>query len=144
MNQKDKENLKNGGAIGLLGALGTLGAAGLTTGIAASMLFSKTLPRPKQTSQDIIDEFADRAKMEEYMVKMAPVLMALGVPEIQATVSAVIADCAYTSPADIFGSVIQKDYHLLPAHRLLQPGRPHHGRGCGTRGEKMPGQDRRR
>lgn len=234
MNQKDKENLKNGGAIGLLGALGTLGAAGLTTGIAASMLFSKTLPRPKQTSQDIIDEFADRAKMEEYMVKMAPVgewmerqkpenvfirshdglrlhalylpaaepskklailhhgftshapdsaahakffheqgfevlmldmrahgesegkyvgfgildrfdtldwihyaqqrfgkdvkvvlhgvsmggatvLMALGVPEIQATVSAVVADCAYTSPADIFGSVIQKDYHLPPA-----------------------------
>ena len=32
----------------------------------------------------------------------AAALMALGLPEIQETVSAVIADCAYTSPADIF------------------------------------------
>ena len=64
MNQKRKTMLFTGGA---------LGAAGLTTGIASLMLFSKTLPRPKGTSQDIIDEFADRAKMDEYAVKMAPV-----------------------------------------------------------------------
>ena len=195
---------------------------------------SKTLPRPKGTDPEIIDEFADRAKMEEYAVKMAPVgewmqaqtmehvfirsqdglnlhalyipaespsgklvilhhgftshavdngthakffheqgyevllldlrahgesegkyvgfgildrfdtlewvrygrkrfgedvkivlhgtsmggatvLMALGLPEIQETVSAVIADCAYTSPGDIFSHVIQRDYHLPPA-----------------------------
>ncbi len=234
MNQNEKPGFASAGALGALGALGAIGAAGLTTGIAANMLFKRTLPRPKGTSQDIIDEFADRAKMEEYMVKMAPVgewmekqtledvfirardgirlhafylaaaepskklvilhhgftshaadnathakffheqgyevllldlrahgesegnyvgfgildrfdtlewirwgrerfgadvkivlhgtsmggatvLMALGLPEIQETVSAVIADCAYTSPADIFSHVIQKDYHLPPA-----------------------------
>ena len=225
MSKKRKTMLFTGGA---------LGAAGLTAGIASVMLFCKTLPRPKVTSQDIIDEFADRAKMDEYAVKMAPVgewmekqelkhifirsrdglnlhalylaapqhsgklvilhhgftshaidnsthakffheqgyevllldlrahgesdgkyvgfgildrydtlewvrygrervgkdvrivlhgtsmggatvLMALGLPEIQESVSAVIADCAYTSPADIFAHVIRKDYHLPPA-----------------------------
>jgi hypothetical protein len=45
----------------------------------------------------------------------ATVLMALGLPEIQKRVSAVIADCAYTSPAEIFAHVIQKDYHLPTA-----------------------------
>ena len=218
----------------LLASGGTLGAAGLTAGIASTILFRKTLPRPKGVDMDIVDQFADRAKMEEYMVKMAPVgewmekqkfenvyilsrdglylhalylaadkpsdriaifhhgftshavdnaahakffheqgyevllldlrahgesegeyvgfgvldrfdtlewvryvrerfgknikivlhgtsmggatvLMALGLPEIQETVSAVIADCAYTSPADVFSSVIQKDYHLPPS-----------------------------
>jgi fermentation-respiration switch protein FrsA (DUF1100 family) len=213
---------------------GALGAAGLSTGIASAILFSKTLPRPKGTDPAIIDEFADRAKMDEYAVRMAPVgewleaqpqehifirsrdglnlhaiyipaespskklvllhhgftshavdnathayffheqgyevllldlrahgesdgkyvgfgvldrfdtlewvrygrerfgedvqivlhgtsmggatvLMALGLPEIQGTVSAVIADCAYTSPSDIFAHVIRKDYHLPPA-----------------------------
>ena len=218
----------------LLASGGTLGTAGLTAGIASTILFRKTLPRPKGVDLDIVDQFADRAKMEEYMVKMAPVgewmekqkfenvyilsrdglylhalylaadkpsdriaifhhgftshavdnaahakffheqgyevllldlrahgesegeyvgfgvldrfdtlewvryvrerfgknikivlhgtsmggatvLMALGLPEIQETVSAVIADCAYTSPADVFSSVIQKDYHLPPS-----------------------------
>ena len=218
----------------LLASGSTLGAAGLTAGIASTILFRKTLPRPKGVDLDIVDQFADRAKMEEYMVKMAPVgewmekqklenvyilsrdglylhafylaadkpsdriaifhhgftshavdnaahakffheqgyevllldlrahgesegeyvgfgvldrfdtlewvryvrerfgknikivlhgtsmggatvLMALGLPEIQETVSAVIADCAYTSPADVFSSVIQKDYHLPPS-----------------------------
>lgn len=231
MNQNEKPSFVSRAT---LGALGTIGAAGLTTGIAATMLFKRTLPRPKGTRKDIIDEFADRAKMEEYMVKMASAgewmekqtiedmfirardgirlhafylaaaepskklvilhhgftshaadnathakffheqgyevllldlrahgesegdyvgfgildrfdtlewvrcgrkrfgadvkvvlhgtsmggataLMALGLPEIQETVSAVIADCAYTSPADIFSHVIQKDYHLPPA-----------------------------
>jgi fermentation-respiration switch protein FrsA (DUF1100 family) len=45
----------------------------------------------------------------------ATVLMALGLPEIQKRVSAVIADCGYTSPAEIFAHVIQKDYHLPTA-----------------------------
>ena len=229
MNQNAKNWLLTGGALGAAG-LGT----GLTAGIGAAILFNKTLPRPKGVDESIIDEFADRAKMEEYKVRMAPVgewmekqrwehvalrardglrlhalflaaeepagklaifhhgftshavdnashakffheqgyevllldlrahgesegeyvgfgildrfdtlewvrwgrerfgpdvkivlhgtsmggatvLMALGLPEIQAAVSAVIADCAYTSPADIFSSVIQKDYHLPPA-----------------------------
>lgn len=211
-----------------------VGIAGVTTGVASVMLYNKTIPRPKETSQDIIDEFADAEKFAEYAVKMAPVgewmekqqledvsirsrdglqlhayylpagtasdrlvilhhgftshamdnsthamffhmqgyevllldlrahgksegeyvgfgildrfdtlewvkysrkrfgedikivlhgtsmgaatvLMSLGLPGIQETVSAVIADCAYTSPADIFGHVIQKNYHLPPA-----------------------------
>ena len=222
MNQNTKAWLLTGGA---------LGAAGIGTGIASTILLNKTLPRPKETSQDIIDEFADPVKMKEYEVKMAPVgewmekqtledifirsrdglrlhafylpaetasgklailhhgytskamdnaahakffheqgfevllldlrahgqsegkyvgfgildrydtlawvnygrerfgkdirivlygvsmggatvLMALGLPEIQESVSAVIADCAYTSPADIFAHVVEKDYHL--------------------------------
>ena len=222
MNQNAKAWLLTGGA---------LGAAGIGTGIASTILLNKTLPRPKETSQEIINEFADPVKMEEYKVKMAPVgewmqkqtmedvhirardgimlhafylaaeapskklailhhgytskamdnaahakffheqgfavllldlrahgqsegkyvgfgildrydtlawvnyarerfgtdikivlhgvsmggatvLMALGLPEIQETVSAVIADCGYTSPADIFAHVIEKDYHI--------------------------------
>lgn len=47
------------------------------------------------------------------------VLMALGIPEIQSSVSAVIADCAYTSPNDIFAHVIEKNYHL-PAAPILK------------------------
>ncbi len=200
-------------------------------GIGSAVLFKKTVPRPGETSQDIIDEFADPEKMQEYFVKMAPVgewmekqqmedvyihardgirlhafyipaeapskklvllhhgftskakdnashakffheqgyevllldlhahglsggkyvgfgildrfdtlewiryshrrfgndlcivlhgtsmggttvLMALGVPEIQRSVSAVIADCAFTSPAEIFAHVMKKDYHI--------------------------------
>ena len=214
------------------------GAAGLTTGIASVILFNRTVPRPKETSPDIIDEFADSQKMAEYMKKMAPVgewmnqqtlenvnirsrdglllhafylaasaptdklvilhhgftshaidnsthakffheqgyevlmldlrahgesegqyvgfgildrfdtlewvrysrkrfgenikivlhgtsmggatvLMALGLPEIQKTVTVVIADCAYTSPGEIFGHVIAKNYHL-PAAPILK------------------------
>lgn len=212
---------------------GVLGAVGVGTGIASAILFSKTLPRPNGTSQDIVDEFADSAKFEEYKQKMAPVgewmkeqtledvyiqsrdglklhayhiaaaepsdklvllhhgftshavdnsthakffhelgyevmlldlrahgesegqyvgfgvldrfdtlewikycrgrfgedikivlhgtsmgattvLMALGLPEVQQSVSAVIADCAFTSPGEIFSHVIKKDYHLPP------------------------------
>ena len=220
---------------------GALGALGIGAGIGSAMLFARTLPRPKGTSQEIIDEFADRAKFEEYKVRMAPVgewmaaqkledvyvttrdglklhalyiaaeeksdrvvilhhgftshaadnsahakffheqgyevllldlrahgesegdyvgfgildrfdtlewvkyargrfgedvkivlhgtsmggatvLMALGVPEIQSAVSAVIADCAYTSPAEIFSHVIEKDYHIPPATIIMLNG----------------------
>ncbi len=66
------KNLKN-----LLLTGGTLGAAGvgsgITAGVASLILFNKTLPRPRGTDPEIIDEFADRAKMEEYKVRMAPV-----------------------------------------------------------------------
>lgn len=229
MNQNTKAWLLTGGA---------LGAAGIGTGIASTILLNRTLPRPKETSQEIINEFADPVKMKEYEVKMAPVgewmqsqaleevfihardglrlhafylpaetpskklailhhgytskamdnathakffheqgfevllldlrahgqsegkyvgfgildrfdtlawvkyarerfgtelkivlhgtsmggatvLMALGLPEIQATVSAVIADCGYTSPADIFAHVVEKDYHLPPAPIIM-------------------------
>lgn len=229
MNQNTKAWLLTGGA---------LGAAGIGTGIASTILLNKTLPRPKETSPEIINEFADPVKMEQYKIKMAPVgewmqsqaleevfihardglrlhafylpaetpskklailhhgytskamdnathakffheqgfevllldlrahgqsegkyvgfgildrfdtlawvkyarerfgtelkivlhgtsmggatvLMALGLPEIQATVSAVIADCGYTSPADIFAHVVEKDYHLPAAPIIM-------------------------
>ena len=42
----------------------------------------------------------------------ATVLMALGLEEIQKSVSAVIADCAYTSPAAIFSHVMKKNFHI--------------------------------
>ena len=47
------------------------------------------------------------------------VLMALGLSEIQESVSAVIADCGFTSPYDIFSHVIQSHYHL-PAAPFLK------------------------
>ena len=213
-------------------AAGAAALAGVTVGIAARMLYKKTVPRPGETSQDIINEFADPEKFAEYFKKMEPVaqwaenvqkedvfihshdglklhayyipanvsspgkvvilhhgftskamdnvshakffhdegyevllldlrahgqsegeyvgfgildrfdtrswvryaqkrfgkdvkivlhgtsmggatvLMALGVEEIQDSVSAVIADCAYTSPADIFAHVMKKNYHV--------------------------------
>jgi len=223
----DKETI-----ISIIG--GAAAGAGVTTAIAARMLYKRTLPRPEETSDDIIEEFADPEKMAEYAVTMAPVgewlkeqqledvnilsqdglvlhayylpaethsgkvailhhgftskavdnavhakffhdqgyevlmldlrahgesegeyvgfgildrydtlewvkyslerfgkdtrivlmgvsmgaatvLMALGLPGIQRTVSAVVADCAYTSPDEIFSHVIKKNYHLPPA-----------------------------
>lgn len=44
----------------------------------------------------------------------ATVLMASGLPEIQDTVKAVIADCAFTSPYDVFAHVLKRDYKLPP------------------------------
>lgn len=57
---------------GTMAAIGTVGAAagGL---IGAGVLISKTLIRPKGTSEAIIEEFADAEKMKEYEAKMAPV-----------------------------------------------------------------------
>lgn len=216
---------------GILAAAGVIGAGAVAVGVGAGMLYSKTIKRPGETNPDIIDEFADREKMESYMVKMAPVgewmeqqqledifvtaddgiklhalflpagenqsrtaiihhgftskaedgafhmkafhemgydvlaldlrahgksegkfvgfgildrydtlvwiryirerfgedqriilhgtsmgattsLMAVGLPEIREAVSAVISDCAFTSPGEIFSHVMKKDYHL--------------------------------
>ena len=216
------------------------GAAAAGAAAGAAVLISKTLPRPKETSEDIIDEFADAEKMKEYEKKMAPQaewakeqnfedvyiesndglklhalylkakgesdkcaiishgftskamdgavhaqffhdegyavlmpdlrahgqsegkyvgfgildrfdtelwvkwvkenlgdkekivlhgvsmgattsLMALGVPYVQKNVSAVIADCAFTSPEEIFSHVMKKDYHL-PAFPFMNIG----------------------
>ncbi len=215
-------------------AAGALGAGAVAVGTGAGVLYSKTVRRPKETSQDIIDEFADREKMEAYMAKLKPVsdwmeeqtfedvqitaddginlhaiylsagdrhdklaiilhgftskaedglfhikafydmgydilavdlrahgksegkyvgfgildrfdvlcwikyvrerfgkdqkiilhgvsmgattaLMTLGLPEIRQEVSAVISDCAFTSPDEIFAHVMKKDYHLPAA-----------------------------
>ena len=55
MNQNTKAWLLTGGA---------LGAAGIGTGIASTILLNRTLPRPKETSQEIINEFADENKIK--------------------------------------------------------------------------------
>ena len=218
-------------------AVGAAGAAAASC-IGSVMLFKRTLPRPEETSDDIIEEFADPEKMQEYVVRMAPVgewmekqtfeniyitsrdglrlhalylaaeeksdrlvilhhgftskamdnsthakffhdlgyevmmldlrahgesegkyvgfgildrfdtlrwvkyararfgdntrivlhgtsmgaatvLMTLGLPEIRESVSAVIADCAYTSPAEIFSHVMKKNYHV-PSFPIMQ------------------------
>lgn len=219
----------NIGAGFVVAGLGAAAAAGAAAG--AALLIKKTLPRPKETSEDIIEEFADVEKMKEYEKKMAPMadwakeqtfedvyikstdglklhalylkaeknegkcaiishgftskamdgavhakffydegfdvllldlrahgesegeyvgfgildrfdimgwvewvkgrfgddekivlhgismgattsLMALGVPYVRQNISAVIADCAFTSPGEIFSHVMKKNYHL--------------------------------
>ncbi len=42
------------------------------------------------------------------------VLMAAGLPDISKSVKAVIADCAFTSPYDVFAHILKRDYHLPP------------------------------
>lgn len=49
----------------------------------------------------------------------ATVLMALGLPEIQQLVSAVIADCAYTSPADVFSDVMKQEYGITDTDPII-------------------------
>ncbi len=226
----------------IAGALVAAGAMGAAIGslVGGGILISKTLIRPKGTSEDIIGEFADLEKMKEYELKMAPcaewaekqtcedvyitsrdglklhafylaakepsdkvlllhhgftskakdnmtharffhelgyevlmldlrahgesegkyvgfgvldrydtedwlkwcvdrfggdkkfvlhgtsmgattVLMALGCPYAQEHASAVIADCAFTSPEAIFSHVMKKDYHL-PSFPVMQIG----------------------
>jgi fermentation-respiration switch protein FrsA (DUF1100 family) len=61
------------------------------------------------------------------------VLMALGVPEIKQTVSAVIADCAYTSPAAIFSHVMKKNYHVPVTTPIIK--------ACGVISNALAGYD---
>ena len=39
-------------------------------------------------------------------------LMAAGMPEAHDSVKAVISDCAFTSPHDVFAHILKRDYHL--------------------------------
>lgn len=57
------------------GTLAAVGTAGMAVGgmVGAGVLISKTLIRPRGTSEAIISEFADAEKMKEYETKMAPV-----------------------------------------------------------------------
>lgn len=60
------------------------------------------------------DRFGDNKKIVLHGTSMgaATVLMSLGEAIVQKNVSAVIADCGFTSPADIFTHVIKKNYHI--------------------------------
>ncbi|MGN1481170.1 alpha/beta hydrolase [Porcipelethomonas sp.] len=44
----------------------------------------------------------------------ATVLMASGFPDLPDNVKAVIADCAFTSPYDVFAHILKRDYKMLP------------------------------
>ncbi len=48
------------------------------------------------------------------------VLMALGLDEVQKNVSAVIADCAFTSPAMIFSHVMKQQYHVPVTNPIIR------------------------
>ncbi len=58
--------------------------------------------------------FDGKKKIILYGVSMggATVLMTTGLKEIPDNVRAVIADCAFTSPYDVFSHVLKKDYHM--------------------------------
>lgn len=42
------------------------------------------------------------------------VLMTAGLPVLSDSVKAVISDCAFTSPYDVFSHILKRDYHLPP------------------------------
>ncbi|MBQ3565551.1 MAG: alpha/beta hydrolase, partial [Oscillospiraceae bacterium] len=58
--------------------------------------------------------FDGKKKIILYGVSMggATVLMTTGLKEIPDNVKAVVADCAFTSPYDVFAHVLKKDYHM--------------------------------
>lgn len=58
--------------------------------------------------------FDGKKKIILYGVSMggATVLMTTGFKEISGSVKAVIADCAFTSPYDVFAHILKRDYHM--------------------------------
>ncbi len=62
----------------------------------------------------INNRFDGKKKIVLYGVSMggATVLMTTGFKDISKNVKAVIADCAFTSPYDVFAHVLKKDYHM--------------------------------
>ncbi len=42
------------------------------------------------------------------------VLMTAGLPDLSDSVKAIIADCAFTSPYDVFSHILKRDYHMNP------------------------------
>lgn len=62
------------------------------------------------------ERFDGKKDIVLYGVSMggATVLMASGFDEIPANVRAVIADCAFTSPYDVFAHILKRDYKLPP------------------------------
>lgn len=42
------------------------------------------------------------------------VLMTSGFTDLSASVKAVVADCAFTTPYDVFAHILKRDYHLPP------------------------------
>lgn len=62
------------------------------------------------------ERFGDDSEIVLYGVSMggATVLMTSGLDEFPANVKAIVADCAFTSPYDVFKHILKRDYHLPP------------------------------
>lgn len=68
----------------------------------------------------IDNRFEKKKQIILYGVSMGAttVLMAAGIPGLSGSVRAVIADCAFTSPYDVFSHILKRDYHL-PAFPVM-------------------------
>ena len=64
----------------------------------------------------INERLGDTEKILLYVVSMGgeTVLMAIGLDSFPDNVAGVIADCAFTSPYDVFKHILKRDYHLPP------------------------------
>lgn len=64
----------------------------------------------------IDDRFNNTKEIVLYGVSMGgtTVLMTSGFSDLSDSVKAVIADCAFTSPYDVFSHILKRDYHLKP------------------------------
>lgn len=60
--------------------------------------------------------FGEDIEILLYGVSMGATIavMTAGLPDLPKSVKAVIADCAFTSPYDVFAHILKKDYHLPP------------------------------
>lgn len=63
-----------------------------------------------------IGRLGDDSEIVLYGVSMgaSTVLMASGSEELPGNVKAIISDCAFTSPYDVFKHILKRDYHLPP------------------------------
>lgn len=68
----------------------------------------------------IIERLGDMSKIVLYGVSMgaSTVLMTSGFDELPENVKAIVADCAFTSPYDVFVHILKRDYHL-PPHPIM-------------------------
>ncbi len=66
------------------------------------------------------NRFEKKKQIILYGVSMGAttVLMASAIPALSSNVKAVIADCAFTSPYDVFSHILKRDYHL-PAFPIM-------------------------
>lgn len=64
----------------------------------------------------VIGRLGDDSEIVLYGVSMgaSTVLMAGGSDELPENVKAIISDCAFTSPYDVFKHILKRDYHLPP------------------------------
>lgn len=66
---------------------------------------------------ECIDErFGGKCEIVLYGVSMGATIavMTAGLSGLPASVKAVVADCAFTSPYDVFSHILKRDYHLPP------------------------------